>query len=344
MDFNENRTKNSRLSRDNDDTVSISNGNNTDTDNDSSHRSSQRNKSLIWIGVGTIVVAALLFLFVWFYLSGSGSDETEGVDSVAAKELALQQELAKSELENADKDLVELEGQRDLVLNDSVKMRLTQKYEAARLEIEKLQAQLQDTKNRSAKEIEDLRGQIKTLRELLKHYLEEIARLNQENEELRAENAQIKDQNQQLSSQVASTTAQNQVLSERMTLAEKLNVTGVSLTPLKDNGKTEKKVKKARQMMVTFTIPQNNSTPVGEKTIFLRVVSPEGNLIGSAGNFAFEGTTVPCSARKVIEYEGAEMAGLAIYVNVNTALSPGEYTVELFADSYRLASRRFTLK
>ena len=39
-----------------------------------------------------------------------------------------------------------------------------------------------------------------------------------------------------------------ELLSERMTLAEKLNVTGVSLVALKKNGKVEKNVTKARQL------------------------------------------------------------------------------------------------
>ena len=129
-----------------------------------------------------------------------------------------------------------------------------------------------------------------------------------------------------------------------MTLAEKLNVTGVTLTPLKGNGKNEKNITKAKQLKVTFTIPQNNSTPVGSKTIFLRIVNPEGSLLGNAGSFPFEGGSVPCTAKKTIEYEGQEMAGVTIYWDVNTTLNPGDYTVELFADNYRLASRHFTLK
>ena len=129
-----------------------------------------------------------------------------------------------------------------------------------------------------------------------------------------------------------------------MTLAEKLNVTGVSLTPLKKNGKTEKNVTKAKQLMVRFTIPQNNSTPVGDKTIYLRLVNPEGQLLGGAGSFAFEGGSVACTARKTVEYAGDELSGVTIYWDVNTTLTPGDYTVELFTDGYRLTSRRFTLK
>ena len=129
------------------------------------------------------------------------------------------------------------------------------------------------------------------------------------------------------------------ILADRMTLAEKLNVTGVSLTPLNKKGKNEKNVTKATQLMVTFTIPQNNSTPVGAKTIYLRITSPEGSLLGAGGSFQFENTTLQCTAKRTIEYAGDEIPGVAIYWDVNTTLNPGEYTVELFADTYRLASR-----
>ena len=37
------------------------------------------------------------------------------------------------------------------------------------------------------------------------------------------------------------------------------------------------------------------------------------------------------------------LGGVTIYWDVNTALTAGDYTVELFADNYRLASRTFNL-
>ncbi len=101
---------------------------------------------------------------------------------------------------------------------------------------------------------------------------------------------------------------------------------------------------KARQLDVSFTIPQNNSTPVGEKVIYLRIVSPEGSLLGNGGSFSFEGGNVQCTAKKIIEYAGEEIPGIHIYWDVNTTLTPGEYIVELFADNFRLTSRRFTLR
>ncbi|MDE6197133.1 MAG: hypothetical protein K2F91_04610, partial [Muribaculaceae bacterium] len=163
-------------------------------------------------------------------------------------------------------------------------------------------------------------------------------------EALRSENREIKEQNNRLSSQVTETTRRNEALSERMTLAEKLNVTGLSLTPLNKKGKKEKKVTKAVQLMATFTIPQNNSTPVGEKTIYMRIISPSGQLLGQGATFPFEGGNVEYTSKKTVEYAGEEIGGVTIYYDVNTPLIAGDYTVELFADNFRLISRSFNLK
>lgn len=301
-------------------------------------------RKLLLVIAGLLVV--IIGIGVWFAISTASKNEAMEAERQAreAAELTLQQDLANSEFQSLEQEFTNLENPRNMIATDSVKMRLTEKYEAARLEVEKLQRELKDTKTKTAKEIEDLRGQIATLRALLKHYIEEIDRLNKENEALRTENAEIKDRNAQLTTQVQETTRQNQQLNERMELAEKLNVTGVTLEALNAKGRTEKKVKKAKQLMVTFTIPQNNSTPAGEKTIYLRLTTPEGQMLEGGGTFKFEGASLSCSAKKVIEYGGQEISGIHIYYDVQTALNPGTYTVELFADNYRLASKQFTLK
>ncbi len=303
----------------------------------------RNNKMLLWIII--VLAAAIVALGVWFVISSS-SQKRALDEAIALKEAAeldaSQRELA-SDYDALNSEFAEFENQRQLVLDDSVKRELTQKYENARLQVEKLQQELRNQKNLSSAEIKKLKDEISTLRNLLRHYVEEINRLNQENESLRTENAQIKDRNEQLSSRVQETSRKNEELNQRMTLAEKLNITGVTLTALNKKGKSEKKVQKATQLRVTFTIPQNNSTPVGQKTIYLRITAPSGQLLSGGSSFKFEGSSLPCSAKTTVEYAGEEIAGVTIYWDVNAALTAGQYTVELFADNYRLASRSFQL-
>lgn len=245
-----------------------------------------------------------------------------------------------NEFEAINSEFRQYENQAVQMANDTI----LAKYTAAKNKVEQLIKELNSEKTKNAKRIKDLESQIATLRGLLRNYIAQVDSLTKENAGLRAENQEIKSRNKTLNSQVAEISGKNKTLTERMTLAEKLNVTGLTLTPLKKNGKQEKNVTKAKQLKVTFTIPQNNSTPVGAKTIYLRIVNPEGQLLGNAGSFSFEGGNVPCSAKKTIEYTGDEMSGVTIYWDVNTTLTPGDYLVELFADNFRIASRHFTLK
>ena len=302
------------------------------------------NRTLLWVIIG--LGAAIVGLAIWFIIA-SASQKKALEEAIALKEQAeldmLQREL-QNDYDALNNEFAFFENSRQTIIDDSVKMELNQKYENARLQIEKLTQELKDQKNKSAKEIKKLKDEISTLRELLRHYVEEINRLKIENNQLRTENEEVKNQNAQLSSQVSQTRRENESLNQRMTLAEKLNVTGLSLTALNNKGKTEKKVSKAKQLMVSFTIPQNNSTPVGEKTIYLRLVSPSGQLLTGGGTFNFEGVSQQCSAKTTIEYAGEEIGGVKIYWDVTTALTPGQYTVELFCDNYRLISRTFELK
>ncbi|MEZ3577270.1 MAG: hypothetical protein K1W01_07225 [Muribaculaceae bacterium] len=297
----------------------------------------------LYIILGTIAAAIVVGALVFTTVRATRQAEA------ARAELEQQQlDMAQADLEREYQDLndefAQFENSRRFITDDSVKRELNDKYEAARIQVEKLQQELNNQKHKSAAEIAKLRSEIDTLRALLRHYVEEIDRLNKENQELRSENQQVKDENRRLSSQVTETTRRNEALSERMTLAEKLNVTGLTLTALNKKGKNEKKVTKAVQLKVTFTIPQNNSTPVGEKTIYMRIISPSGQLLGPGGTFPFEGGNVEYTSRKTIEYAGEEIGGVTIYWDVNTPLIAGDYTVELFADNFRLVSRQFNLK
>ncbi len=314
-------------------------------ENSNNYKIKDKSKRVL-LGVISVLLVIVLGVCVWFAMSLAGKERALQAEREAREqaELNLDQALMNQDFDELNREFSSLENQRISIMDDSVKRELTEKYEAAKLKVEKLQQELKNQKKKSAAEIQKLKDEIATLRALLRHYVEEINRLNQENQELRTENRTIKEENSRLSNRVQETSRENEVLSERMTLAEKLNVTGVNLTALNKKGKKEKKVSKAKQLMVTFTIPQNNSTPVGEKTIYLRLISPSGQLLGSAGTFSFEGGSVECSAKKTVEYAGEEIANIHIYWDVNTALSSGDYTVELFADNYRLTRRSFSLK
>lgn len=303
----------------------------------------------VYLAIGGVLLI-LLAAAIFFSVRQVSALRQEVADAQAQNEqlqITNDQLQLSNELSAINSEFQQYENQAVELTNDTI----LAKYTAAKAKVEQLMNELKQQKATSRAEIEaksqkikELQGEISTLRGLLKHYIAQVDSLGKENAGLKAENAEIRTVNESLSTQVQEVAQKNEALNQRMTLAEKLNVTGVSLQALNGKGKAEKNVTKAKQLKVTFTIPQNNSTPVGPKTIYMRLTGPEGSLLGNAGSFSFEGTSVACSAKRTVEYAGDEIPGITMYWDVNTTLNPGDYTVELFADNYRLTSRRFTLK
>ena len=304
-------------------------------------------KVIISVGIVLLVLLVGAIVFSVSQVSSLRQEVNEAQAKNEQLQLTNEQLQLSNEFDAINSEFAQYENQSVEITNDTI----LAKYTAAKAKVEQLMSELAQQKSQSRAELEaksakikELQGEISTLRGLLRHYIAQVDSLSKENAVLKAENSEIWNVNESLSSQVQAVSQKNEVLNQKMTLAEKLNVTGVSLMALNKKGKNEKNVTKAKQLKVTFTIPQNNSTPVGPKTIYLRLTGPEGTLLGNAGSFSFEGSSVACTAKKTVEYGGDEIPGITMYWDVNTTLTPGDYTVELFADNYRLTSRRFTLK
>lgn len=299
-------------------------------------------KIVLFSGIG--VVAILVAVTVILIANNSRhEEEISRAEAVAdSLRLANDQMALTNEFNQINADFSAYEGQQIYLKNDS----LVSQYNEARQRIENLLSQLNKEKKNNSQNrqrIKELESEVATLKNICRHYLEEIQRLGKENAGLREEIAQVNQRNEELTSQVTTATTQNAALTQKVQLAEKLNVTGVSLKAYNKKGKNENNITKARKLGVSFTISPNNTAAPGMKEIYLRIISPEGSLLGAGGSFKYDGTSLPSTAHRSIEYANDELS-TSIYWDVNTTLTPGEYTVELFCDGNRLTSRRFTMK
>ena len=303
----------------------------------------QKNQKIILFGGCGVVICLIALIIV---LIANNSSRTSEVNEAEARADSLrlvndQLQLA-NEFNQLNAEFSQYEDQLFYLKNDS----LVRQYNQARMKVEGLLKELNAEKRSNSQNrarIKQLEGEIATLKGIVKHYLEEIKRLGEENEGLKMEIQQINAKNEQLASQVSATTQSNQELAQTVKLAKKLNITGVSLMAYNKKGKKEKNITKARQLGVSFTVSPNNTAAPGMKDFFIRVISPEGTLLGGGPAFSFDGASLSSTAKRSMEYANEEL-GVSVYWDVNTTLTPGDYTVEVFCDGYRLASRHFTMK
>ena len=302
-----------------------------------------KNQKIVLYG-GVAVFAALVAMVGILIYSNARSnnvanDAMARVDSLA---LANDRLLLTNEFNQLNADFSQYEDQQVYLKNDS----LVQKYNAARMKVEGLLRELSAEKasnSQNRARIKKLEGEIASLKKIVRHYLEEIKRLGEENEGLRRELEQVNQRNEQLATTAASVKRDNEQLSQTVAQAKKLSITGLSFKAYNNKGKVEKKVKKAKSLGASFTINPNNTASAGTKTVYMRIVSPDGQVLSGGPSFSYDGKSVASSASRDIQYDNSEQH-VSIYWQTNTTLTSGDYLVEIFCDGNRLASRNFNMK
>lgn len=302
-----------------------------------------KNQKIVLYG-GVAVFAALVAMVGILIYSNARSnnvanDAMARVDSLA---LANDRLLLTNEFNQLNADFSQYEDQQVYLKNDS----LVQQYNAARMKVEGLLRELSAEKasnSQNRARIKKLEGEIASLKKIVRHYLEEIKRLGEENEGLRRELEQVNQRNEQLATTAASVKRDNEQLSQTVAQAKKLSITGLSFKAYNNKGKVEKKVKKAKSLGASFTINPNNTASAGTKTVYMRIVSPDGQVLSGGPSFSYDGKSVASSASRDIQYDNSEQH-VSIYWQTNTTLTSGDYLVEIFCDGNRLVSRNFNMK
>lgn len=284
-----------------------------------------------------IITAAVLFALtiggLLFYIVNQNKTIDELTETFA---------LEKEDLENEYSQLaIQYEGYKLSVNNDS----LEQKLEDQRIKIQRLVEELKQTKAQDARRIASLKKELETVRGVLRYYVAQVDSLNKVNEELIAENTQVKKEIQQVRNNNANLQNQNQQLTQKVTLAAQLNAVGVSAKALNKRNKKTTSLKNTTAFEVDFTIAANITAEVGFKDIFLRILTPQEDLLVNAksGTFQFDGSSVQYSAKKNIEY-GGEETPVAIFWNRNETLTPGTYQFELYADGNKIGSTTLSME
>lgn len=236
---------------------------------------------------------------------------------------------------------LQYEGYKFSVSNDSLVALLS----TEQAKVQRLMEELRTVKSTNAKEIARLKKELATLRKIMRNYVVQIDSLNRANEQLKVEKNEAVQKYKQATSTAATLKKEKEKLTERVTLASRLDATSISVTPVNSRGKLAKKISKTQQLVLNFKISKNITAPVGEKDIYVRIMKPDDDiLVKNRGNvFSFEGKEISYSMKKMIEYEGEEVP-VTMYWDVEEFLSPGTYRVDIFADGNLIGQKKFTLK
>lgn len=250
-------------------------------------------------------------------------------------------EISKQQLEDDYESIaMQYEGFKFSVKNDS----LLQKLDNEQARVQRLLEELKTVKSTNKAEINRLTNELSSLRKILKNYIAQIDSLNKVNEKLVKENKEITTKYNETTRNLSQVSQEKANLTEKVSLASKLDATAISVVATNLKGKVQTKIKKIERFAISFIITKNITAQPGERTIYVRIMKPDDDvLVKSRANvFQYENREINYSMKRIVEY-GGEETSVTLYWDVEEYLMPGTYRADIFADGNRIGSRSFSL-
>jgi FtsZ-binding cell division protein ZapB len=196
-----------------------------------------------------------------------------------------------------------------------------------------------------AYKIKMYKREMETLRSVLRSYIVQIDSLNTQNQALIAENVQLKRAEQQLISEKEQLQSEKTQLEEIKNVASALQISDIYVEPINEKNRPRKRIRYISKIRTDFLVRSNTVAQAGEKTIYLRLIRPDGVALGSPELqvITFQEEDLPVSASRTITYENADLP-VSIFWTNNGELVPGEYKVELYAEGNYIGNGLFTLE
>lgn len=296
----------------------------------------KKRRLLFWLFPAVLLITNIVTLWLWL----------RERDRVSQERVITQQILI--ERDNVKEDLLAL--QKEYETLQSTDAALQKDIEEKKLYIEQLLKEAEKHKN-DQYIIAKLRKETQTLRQIMIGYVHTIDSLNTLNQNLKAEKQNVLkrlDEEKQIQSnlvkekeELRSTIAKGSVLS-----CFNISAEGVSY---KRGGAKESRTSKARKtekIKVSFTLGENKIARPGEKTVFIRVMTPDGKEMAENYTenykFVFNSSVGYYAGKQVVNYNNSELNAVA-YCSGQGEMVPGNYIIEIVCDNVVIGSTNLKL-
>ena len=178
---------------------------------------------------------------------------------------------------------------------------------------------------------------------ILKDMVHQVDSLQRLNERLNNENQNLRAANEQQQQHISSLNTEREELTEKVTIAAQLDATNIHAQGNNKRGKATEKIKDVKKFVVSFSISRNVTAQAGNRSVFVRITTPLGDVLTRGGSFTYENRTLEYSMRKDIEYTGEEIE-VTTYWDVAETLSAGSYRADIFADGKNIGHTTFSFR
>ncbi len=306
------------------------------------HMSEEKEKSrrkggfILWSVIVLLMISNGVTIWLW------QNSKTEIVrEKIVTEQVIVERDNVKADLLVLQKDFEGLKAD-DAVMQKDI--------EEKRLRIEELIKEAERHKG-DAYMIAKLRKETETLRTIMQGYVRTIDSLNTLNQKLIVEKKTVlkqldveKEKQTTLikeKDELKTTIAKGSVLSC-------FNITAKAVS-YKRGGKKESettKARKAQKIKVGFSLGENKIARAGEKTVFIRIMTPDGKEMAKNYDdnykFTFNKSSGYFAGKQTLNYANVEISGVT-YCEGQDEFVPGKYIIEVACDGVVIGSTTLKL-
>ena len=304
----------------------------TDTRPPAPQPTKSRNNTVLLALVVILLISNVVLLFLWFQKKDQATASANQVTAVT------------SEKENVTKLLEDMLVQYDTLSTNNDQLRTG---------MDSLQKQivtLMDKVKSGNYDVHKARKEAETLRKIMKGYVVTIDSLNQLNQALMVENVNTKQQLGEVTGQkqaLESKSAEQQALINKGSVLTATAITANALF-VRNSGKQvdTDRSSKAEMIKCCFTLGENRITPPGNKTLYMRVIGPDGSVLPAsdqANRFFYDGVEGEFSVKRAVNYQN-EPVEVCMFWTATGKLTGGEYKVDVYESGVSVGHTTFNLK
>ncbi len=265
-----------------------------------------------------------------------------------ARELAAATAIENAECEKRATDLLEKLNALDAAYQGLMSQHadLEVLAQRQRSEINRLRAQIRSIAGTQT--LDEVKARIEQLEQQLATYQSQVSTLSDDNALLTDEKTKVKGNLEKAEQQIVVLEANNQTLSQRIEKASGLkiiNVEPITTRQARSGEQLTSRASRVDRIQVCFTILENLLTPPGNKTFYIRITGPDGQLLtgGQSRTFELLGNQVSFTASRTFEYKNEHLVACMVF-RPTQKLEKGIYGVAVYSEGQELGTHLFELK
>lgn len=296
----------------------------------------RKKTGLLWMVIGLLTITNAVT--IWMYLT----EKKKAANEIIVKEQVI------VERENVKEDLLQLQKDYNtLQTNDAA---LQAEIDAKKAEIEQLLLDAEKHKG-DAYVISKLKKETETLRQIMRGYVRTIDSLGTLNKTLVAEKNNVLKELDTEKGKITNLNKEKEDLQATIQKGSILSCFNIAAkgVKFKSGGKKEVETSKAsrtEKIKVSFSLGENKIAKAGEKTVYVRIVTPDGKEMAKSYDdnyrFTFNRSNGYFAGKETLNYANVEVSGVT-YCEGQGEMVPGNYIIEITCDGAVIGSTTLRL-